>query len=357
MSNPNCKIIPYDNSHSQYNYNSVQKDTLHEQHFFTNSSLPSMENKEIKFCNEPNYYNYYNLDNGFMNDSNSFRSSAAVSYDTIQNSPNQKQIVASSNEKPITVPQFLSISSVKYKTDTSPEFIVNEYLSVYHPYQNNDYLFCNQQTEDNYLRSYGTYDEKENSKVNMYINQKERKAINSTVPPQNLETRKTRIVPQIETNLEEDKKYFEIEIGPNQYQVKDWFITPTNKLKINFEPSTSDVISVYLKCDSNMGLKDPEIFLGAVSPKFNLTENRCICIPNLKISKEMIQGPTKGFKFRLKYSLLSKGKEVSRLFSEPFLLFSSGLYPDHLKLQKNKRDHQCKFINDEISLPKKQKKI
>lgn len=320
-----------------------------------------METKENKIHREPIQKHSspclksYSTDNTFISNSSCFQSNASVNYEV---SPNQK-CINNVNEKPIVVPQFLSISSVQYKMDTLPTFVVNECLSVY-PYYNNENISYNQQLfQDNYLTTYETFNESENFKISsMYKSLKENIPESPTMNIQNLKTEHKIIsVPhsKIDETIE-DKKYFEIEIGPNQYQVKDWFITPTNKLKINFDPATSDVISVYLKCDPTMGLKDPEIFLGAVSPKFNLSENRCICIPNLKISKEMIQGPTKGFKFRLKYSLLSKGKEVAKVFSEPFLLFSSGVYPDHLKLQKNKKENQYKFINDNGLVPKRSKR-
>lgn len=128
----------------------------------------------------------------------------------------------------------------------------------------------------------------------------------------------------------------ELLIGPEQHQVKDWFITPTNALKINIEPSSSDVIAVYLRCEESMGLSDPEIFLGAVSPKFNLVGKDCVYIHNLKISKEMVQGPTKGYKFCLMYTLLSRGKEVYRLNSNPFHLYSRSGFPSHLKRSTQK---------------------
>lgn len=134
------------------------------------------------------------------------------------------------------------------------------------------------------------------------------------------------------------KNYFKVLVGPDSHQVKDWFITPTNILELDYEPENSDIIAVYLGCDSSMGLNDPEIFLCAKSPKFNSISNQ-IHLSNLKIARGMIQGPTKGFKFCLIYILLSYGKEVWRVKSEPFHLWSSGGFPSNLNLYEKQQEH------------------
>lgn len=149
--------------------------------------------------------------------------------------------------------------------------------------------------------------------------------------------------------------HFRVIAGPDSHQVKDWYITPTNILELNYEPENSDIIAVFLRCDVSMGLSDPDIFLSARSPKFNTGSNQ-IHLPNLKIVREMIQGPTKGFKFCLMYILLSKGKEVWRVKSDPFYLWSSGGFPQNLNLIEKQKEHQKSMgqtISDERESPKK----
>lgn len=136
------------------------------------------------------------------------------------------------------------------------------------------------------------------------------------------------------------KPLLELVTGPEPHQVKDWFITPTNVLRLNMEPSSSDVIVVYLKCEDNMGLSDSEIFLGAFSAKFNLVRTDCVYLYNLKITKEMVQGPTKGYKFSLLYSLVSKDKEIFRFCSNAFCLYSRSGFPSHLKLMREEKKTQ-----------------
>lgn len=153
--------------------------------------------------------------------------------------------------------------------------------------------------------------------------------------------------------------YFRIVTGPDPHQVKDWYITPTNVLELNYEPKNSDIIAVYLSCDSSMGLCDPEIFLCAKSPKFTSVSNQ-IHLSNLKIGRGMIQGPTKGYKFRLVYILLSDGKEAWRVKSEPFHLWSSGGYPSNLRLYEKQQEHIRSLtlgnsFNDERESPRRKR--
>jgi len=149
-----------------------------------------------------------------------------------------------------------------------------------------------------------------------------------------------------------ENRYFEIDVGPNEHQMKGWSITPTNILKINFEPSNSDVIAVSLRCDDSIGMSDPDIFLGASSPKFNVSKNNLLYLPFLKISKEMIQGPTKGFEFKLVYSLIVNGKVVYKEFSRPFRLHSSGGMTNTNKIAKPYHF----VLKNEISEPQRKRR-
>lgn len=146
-------------------------------------------------------------------------------------------------------------------------------------------------------------------------------------------------------------QYFKITVGPGAHQVKDRLITPTNELELLYEPSSSEVLAVYLKCDDSLGLSDSEIFLAAVSPKFNLSDDKSLKLSSLKISKEMIQGPTRGFKFSLLFVLFSQGKEVYRVNSQPFELWSSCSFPSHLNIREYSMDS-----NEESNSKKLKKK-
>src|SRR5690606_16475075 len=98
---------------------------------------------------------------------------------------------------------------------------------------------------------------------------------------------------------------------------------PVNVVKVNYTPSNSDILVVKLMCDPAMKLNDCEFFLTALSPKYQTDDSDRLYLPNLKISKDMLKGRTKGYKFKLVYSLFIKGEETYRVLSEPFDLWSN----------------------------------
>lgn len=231
-----------------------------------------------------------------------------------QNAPNsminQNSINPYHKDKnPITVPQFLPVNRQTYLSMTHEfsqmkrdEYFSNN-MSYHNEYINNTNSYMKNIASD-YNKQYHSCQEHPN-KINVYDN-----------------------------SIHKVAKYFDIEVGPDEHQIKGWNITPTNILKINFQPSNSDVIAVSLRCDESMGLSDPDIFLGASSPKFNISPNNLLYLPFLKISKEMLQGPTKNFEFKLVYSLIVNGKVVHRMFSRPFKIFTNGT-PNQILTLKN----------------------
>lgn len=114
-----------------------------------------------------------------------------------------------------------------------------------------------------------------------------------------------------------------LEAGPGCHQIKEYNIRPVNVIRVNYTPRNSDILVVKLMCDPAMKLKDCEVFLTAMSPKFQTDDSDRLYLPNLKISKDMLKGRTKGYKFNLVYSLFIKGEESFRLVSESFFLWSN----------------------------------
>jgi len=114
-----------------------------------------------------------------------------------------------------------------------------------------------------------------------------------------------------------------LQMGPGEHQIKDYNFQPVNILYVNYTAQSSDYISVKLICDPKMNRVDPEVFILAFSPAFAVDESNLVFLPNLKISKEMLKGRTKGFNFYLEYSLIVKGNEVHSVRSNPFRLWSN----------------------------------
>lgn len=122
---------------------------------------------------------------------------------------------------------------------------------------------------------------------------------------------------------DEFKDHIILESGPGVHQIKEYNIKPPSIIRINYTPSNSDILIVKLVCDKAMGLKDQEFFLAAVSPKYSADDSDRIYFTNLKISKDMLKGRTKGYTFHLSYCIFSNGEEKYKILSEPFYLWSN----------------------------------
>jgi hypothetical protein len=126
----------------------------------------------------------------------------------------------------------------------------------------------------------------------------------------------------------------EVTCGPAKHQVKEFNILPNNTLCINYEPKNSDYILIRLLCDKKMRRREKVIFMSAVSAKHAANEDGQIVLHNLKISKEMLQGRTKGFKFCLAYTLVVDGKEVETIKSNTFYIWSNVNQPGFPRKQR-----------------------
>jgi hypothetical protein len=116
----------------------------------------------------------------------------------------------------------------------------------------------------------------------------------------------------------------ELPDGPARHQVKEFNILPITKLKLNYRPCNSHFIVVNLLCDRRMRRPESVIFLMAISAKRMMDERSSdIEVENLKISKEMVQGRTKGFKFHLLFTLMAGASPIASIKSEGFFLWSN----------------------------------
>lgn len=130
------------------------------------------------------------------------------------------------------------------------------------------------------------------------------------------------------------KTRVQILAGPAKHQVKEFNILPNNVLCVNYEPKNSDYILIRLICDKKMRRREKVIFMSAVSAKHAANEDSEIILHNLKISKEMLQGRTKGFKFCLAYTLVCDGKEVETIKSNTFYIWSNVNQPGFPRKQR-----------------------
>lgn len=120
------------------------------------------------------------------------------------------------------------------------------------------------------------------------------------------------------------QNYMELITGPSQHQIKEFNILPTNVIKIHYKAKVSDYISVTLcRDDSNEDDHTNNVFLTAFSAIPDNESQSQIVLPNIKISKSVLQGRTKGFKFYLKYTLVSNGVEIYNLYSQLFYIWSN----------------------------------
>jgi hypothetical protein len=123
--------------------------------------------------------------------------------------------------------------------------------------------------------------------------------------------------------------------GPAKHQVKEFNVLPNNVLSVNYEPKNSDYILIRLLCDKKMRRREKIIFMSAVSAKHSSSEpGGNIILNNLKISKDMLQGRTKGFKFCLAYTLVVDGKEVETIKSNTFYIWSNVNQPGFPRKQR-----------------------
>jgi hypothetical protein len=139
--------------------------------------------------------------------------------------------------------------------------------------------------------------------------------------------------------------------GPAKHQVKEFNILPINVLRLNYRPQCADFIVINLLCGRKMRRRESLIFLTAVSAKRVAEENtNDIVVHNLKISKDMIQGRTKGFKFYLLYTLISGGERVCTLRSKSFYLWSN------INQQGFPRQQRDKYLADKKLIIKGRRK-
>jgi len=116
--------------------------------------------------------------------------------------------------------------------------------------------------------------------------------------------------------------------------VKEFNILPNNVIHVKYTPRSSDYILIRLICDKKMRKREKVIFLSAISPKHAVREEGEIVLHNLKISKEMLQGRTKGFKFCLAYTLVENGREVETIKSNTFYIWSNVNQPGFPRKQR-----------------------
>jgi len=138
------------------------------------------------------------------------------------------------------------------------------------------------------------------------------------------------------TRMDQPNAQSRIEVvqGPAKHQVKEFNILPNNVIHVKYTPKNSDYILIRLICDKKMRKREKVIFLNAISPKHAVNEDGEIVLQNLKISKEMLQGRTKGFKFCLAYTLVENGKEVETIKSNTFYIWSNVNQPGFPRKQR-----------------------
>jgi hypothetical protein len=98
-------------------------------------------------------------------------------------------------------------------------------------------------------------------------------------------------------------------------------------------------------CDPKMKLRDRTIFVTAVSAKHAADDDSEIILQNLKISKEMLQGRTKGFKFHLTYTVVTGGVETETIKSKSFYIWSNVKQTGFPRNERDKYLEQRKLVN------------
>lgn len=120
--------------------------------------------------------------------------------------------------------------------------------------------------------------------------------------------------------LKTESSLLHLEHQPTEHQVKDFNIIPTPVIKIKANARTCDFVAAHLYCDESMHLDDP-IFLAALNAK--LITNSELAFINLRVTKEMLKGRTKGFSFVISFTYYSDGQELDTIYTTPFWLFSN----------------------------------
>jgi len=115
---------------------------------------------------------------------------------------------------------------------------------------------------------------------------------------------------------------------------------------MGYKLNATDYIVISLLCDKKMKRKEPCIFLTAISPKrcIPTEDSNEVVVQNLKISKEMIQGRTKGFKFYLLYSLYINAQRMCSIKSDSFYLWSNINQQGFPRHQREKYLSERKFV-------------
>lgn len=123
--------------------------------------------------------------------------------------------------------------------------------------------------------------------------------------------------------LPHESSHLRVETQPQEYQVKDFNILPTLVVKVSHpsDARSCDHVAAFLYCDESLNLEDA-FFLAALNARH--APNGELHFNNLRISKEMLQGRTKGFSFVIGFSYVTaKGETVDTVYTTPFWLFSN----------------------------------
>lgn len=124
-------------------------------------------------------------------------------------------------------------------------------------------------------------------------------------------------------SLPHESSHLKVETQPQEYQVKDFNVLPTLVIKVS-NPSRArncDHVAAFLYCDEHLNLDDA-FFLAALNARH--APNGELHFNNLRISKEMLHGRTKGFSFVIGFSYITaKGETIDTVYTTPFWLFSN----------------------------------
>lgn len=123
--------------------------------------------------------------------------------------------------------------------------------------------------------------------------------------------------------LPHESSHLRIETQPQEYQVKDFNVLPTLVVQVCNPPRARncDHVAAFLYCDEHLHIDDA-FFLAALNARH--APNGELHFNNLRISKEMLHGRTKGFSFVIGFSYITnKGETVDTVYTTPFWLFSN----------------------------------
>lgn len=124
-------------------------------------------------------------------------------------------------------------------------------------------------------------------------------------------------------SLPNESGYMRVETQPQEYQVKDFNILPTLVLRV-LDPMRArhcDRVAAFLYCDEHLNLEDP-FFLAALNARH--APNGELHFNNLRVSKDMLHGRTKGYSFVIGFSYITaNGVTLDTVYTTPFWLFSN----------------------------------